>query len=112
MYYKINIKDDVVVVVVQLLYCYIIDWYLLDKVIDLVDEVVVKFWLEMNFMFEEFDEVECWICQFEIEWEVMCWENDEFKISSINEELVNFEEDCNVLKVQWESEWEVIFGVQ
>lgn len=39
LYYGVCILDLVLVVVVMLLYCYIIDWFLLDKVIDFVDEV-------------------------------------------------------------------------
>lgn len=39
-------------------------------------------------------------------------ENDMFKIEKFNEDLVNLEEVCNVLKVQWESECEVVLGIQ
>lgn len=83
MYYKINIKDDVIVVVVQLLFCYILDCFLLDKVIDLVDEVVVRLCLEMNFMLEFLDEIERKICQLEIEWEVMKREKDDIKLNKL-----------------------------
>lgn len=38
-YYKLKILDIVLEVVVKLLDCYISDCYLLDKVIDLIDEV-------------------------------------------------------------------------
>lgn len=54
-YYGVNIYDNVLVVVVILFDCYIIDWFLLDKVIDLIDEVSVMIWVEMNFMLMELD---------------------------------------------------------
>ncbi len=111
-HHKINIKDDAVVAAVQLSHRYITDRHLPDKAIDLVDEAAAKLRLEMNSMPEELDEVERRIRQLEIEREAMRRENDELKISSINEELANLEEDRNALKAQWESEREVILGVQ
>lgn len=111
-HHKINIKDDAVVAAVQLSHRYIADRHLPDKAIDLVDEAAAKLRLEMNSMPEELDEVERRIRQLEIEREAMRRENDELKISSINEELANLEEDRNALKAQWESEREVILGVQ
>jgi len=111
-HHKINIKDDAVVAAVQLSQRYITDRHLPDKAIDLVDEAAAKLRLEMNSMPEELDEVERRIRQLEIEREAMRRENDEVKISILNEELANLEEDRNALKAQWESEREVVLGVQ
>lgn len=57
-YYGVKIVDSVLVVVVMLFNCYISDCFLLDKVIDLVDEVVVKLKMEIIFKLEELDEVD------------------------------------------------------
>ncbi len=111
-HHKINIKDDAVVSAVQLSHRYITERHLPDKAIDLVDEAAAKLRLEMNSMPEELDEIERRIRQLEIEREAMRRENDEVKISALNEELANLEEDRNALKAQWESEREVILGVQ
>lgn len=111
-HHKINIKDDAVVAAVQLSHRYITERHLPDKAIDLVDEAAAKLRLEMNSMPEELDEIERRIRQLEIEREAMRRENDETKISSLNEELANLEEGRNALKAQWESEREVILGVQ
>ncbi|MEQ8707105.1 MAG: ATP-dependent chaperone ClpB [Phaeodactylibacter sp.] len=111
-HHKITIKDEAVVAAVQLSHRYITDRQLPDKAIDLVDEAAAKLRLEMNSMPEELDEVERRIRQLEIEREAMRRENDEAKISIINEDLANLEEDRNALKAQWESEREVVLGVQ
>jgi ATP-dependent Clp protease ATP-binding subunit ClpB len=111
-HHKINIKDDAVVAAVQLSNRYITDRFLPDKAIDLVDEAAAKLRLEMNSMPEELDEVERRIRQLEIEREAMKRENDDFKISQLNEDLANLEEERNALRAQWESEREVILGVQ
>ena len=111
-HHKINIKDDAVVAAVQLSTRYITDRFLPDKAIDLVDEAAAKLRLEMNSMPEELDEVERRIRQLEIEREAMKRENDEAKIQVLNKELANLEEERQGLRAQWESEREVILGVQ
>ncbi|MCG8326096.1 MAG: ATP-dependent chaperone ClpB [Chitinophagales bacterium] len=111
-HHKINIKDDAVVAAVQLSNRYISDRFLPDKAIDLVDEAAAKLRLEMNSMPEELDEVERKIRQLEIEREAMKRENDEVKIQQLNEQLANLEEERNSLRAKWESEREIILGVQ
>jgi ATP-dependent Clp protease ATP-binding subunit ClpB len=111
-HHKINIKDDAVVAAVQLSTRYITDRFLPDKAIDLVDEAAAKLRLEMNSMPEELDEVERRIRQLEIEREAMKRENDEAKIQVLNKELANLEEERQAFRAQWESEREVILGVQ
>ncbi len=111
-HHKINIKDDAVVAAVQLSHRYITSRFLPDKAIDLIDEAAAKLRMEMNSMPEELDEVERRIRQLEIEREAMKRENDQVKISQIDEELANLEEQRNVLRAQWESEREVVLGVQ
>ncbi len=111
-HHKINIKDDAVVAAVHLSNRYITDRFLPDKAIDLIDEAAARLRLEMNSMPEELDEIERRIRQLEIEREAMKRENDKQKIKRIDEELANLEEDRQSLRAQWESERDVVLGIQ
>jgi len=111
-YHKINIRDEAVVAAVQLSTRYITDRFLPDKAIDLVDEAAAKLRMEMNSMPEELDEVERKIRQLEIEREAMKRENDESKLSRINEDLANQEERRQSLRARWENEREIVLGIQ
>ncbi len=111
-HHKIAIRDEAIVAAVQLSTRYITDRFLPDKAIDLIDEAAARLRLEMNSMPEELDEVERKIRQLEIEREAMKREGDEGKINQINEDLANLEETRNGLRAQWESEREVVLGIQ
>lgn len=111
-HHKINIKDDAIVAAVQLSTRYISDRFLPDKAIDLIDEAAARLRLEMNSMPEELDELERKIRQLEIEREAMKRESDDTKVERINEDLANLETDRIALKAQWESEREVVLGIQ
>ncbi|MEM7574474.1 MAG: ATP-dependent chaperone ClpB [Bacteroidota bacterium] len=111
-HHKINILDEAIVAAVQLSQRYINDRFLPDKAIDLIDEAAARLRLEMNSMPEELDEVERKIRQLEIEREAVKRENDSTKIERINQDLANFEEQRNALRAQWESEREVVLGMQ
>ncbi len=111
-HHKINIKDEAIVAAVQLSERYINDRFLPDKAIDLIDEAAARLRLEMNSMPEELDEVERKIRQLEIEREAVKRENDDLKIGRINEELANLEEKRNALRAQWESERQIVLGIQ
>jgi ATP-dependent Clp protease ATP-binding subunit ClpB len=111
-HHKINIKDEAVVAAVQLSHRYITDRFLPDKAIDLVDEAAARLRLEMNSMPEELDEVDRKIRQLEIEREGMKRENEEQKLEKINEDLANLEEKRQSLQAKWESEREVVLGIQ
>ncbi|HFA52146.1 MAG TPA: ATP-dependent chaperone ClpB [Bacteroidetes bacterium] len=111
-HHRINIKDEAIVAAVQLSTRYITDRQLPDKAIDLIDEAAAKLRLEMNSMPEELDEVERKIRQLEIEREAMKREKEKAKIKKINEDLANLEERRNALKAKWESEREVVNGIQ
>lgn len=111
-HHKINILDEAVVAAVQLSERYINDRFLPDKAIDLIDEAAARLRLEMNSMPEELDETERKIRQLEIEREAVKREGDETKIDRINADLGNLEEQATALRAQWESEREVVLGIQ
>ena len=111
-HHKITITDGAVVAAVQLSTRYITDRFLPDKAIDLIDEAAAKLRLEMNSMPEELDEVERKIRQLEIEREAMKREKDKDKVKAIDKTLANLEEKRRELKARWESEREVVLGIQ
>jgi ATP-dependent Clp protease ATP-binding subunit ClpB len=111
-HHKINIKDEAIVASVQLSQRYITDRFLPDKAIDLIDEAAAKLRLEMNSMPEELDETERRIRHLEIEREAMKREKDKTEISRLNEEIANLEESRNQLRAQWESERQIVLGIQ
>lgn len=111
-HHKINITDEAVVAAVQLSHRYITDRFLPDKAIDLIDEAAAKLRLEMNSMPEELDEAERKIRQLEIERAAMLREEDKVKLDKINQDLANLEDKRNGLKAKWESEKNIVLGIQ
>lgn len=111
-HHKINIRDEAIVAAVQLSTRYITDRFLPDKAIDLIDEAAARLRLEMNSMPEELDEVERKIRQLEIEREAVRRENDAVKMNRIGQDLANLEDKRNALRARWETEREVVLGIQ
>jgi ATP-dependent Clp protease ATP-binding subunit ClpB len=111
-HHQVRIKDEAIVAAVDLSQRYITDRFLPDKAIDLIDEAASKLRLEMNSVPEELDEAERKIRQLEIEKEAIKREKDEFKLSELNKILANLYEEKKQLKARWESEKEVVQGIQ
>jgi len=111
-HHKINITDAAIVSAVQLSSRYITERQLPDKAIDLIDEAAAKLRLEMNSMPAELDEVERKIRQLEIEREAMKREGEEGKVHQLDEDIANLEEKRNGVRAKWESERDIVSGVQ
>lgn len=111
-HHQVRIKDEAIVAAVDLSQRYISDRFLPDKAIDLIDEAASKMRLEMNSVPEELDEAERRIRQLEIEKEAIKREKDELKLKELNAILANLYEEKNLLKARWESEKEVVEGIQ
>ncbi len=111
-HHQVRIKDEAIVAAVDLSQRYISDRFLPDKAIDLIDEAASKLRLEMNSVPEELDETERRIRQLEIEKEAIKREKDEQKLKELTEILANLYEEKNLLKARWESEKEVVDGIQ
>jgi ATP-dependent Clp protease ATP-binding subunit ClpB len=111
-HHQVRIKDEAIVVAVDLSQRYISDRFLPDKAIDLIDEAASKLRLEINSVPEELDEAERKIRQLEIEKEAIKREKDEVKLAQLNEMLANLYEQKNLIKARWESEKEVVDGIQ
>jgi ATP-dependent Clp protease ATP-binding subunit ClpB len=77
-----------------------------------MDEAAAKLRLEMDSLPEELDELNRKIMQLEIEREAIRREKDKEKESFLSKEIASLSEDRNSLKAKWESEKEVVHGIQ
>jgi len=111
-HHKVRIKDEAIIGAVQLSQRYITDRFLPDKAIDLIDEAASKLRMQINSMPEELDEVQRKLRQFEIEREAIKRENDKQKLSSLEKQIADLQEMRDGLKAKWESEKEVVEGIQ
>src|SRR5687768_3343968 len=112
LHHGVRIKDDAVIAAVELSSRYISDRFLPDKAIDLMDEAAAKLRLEMDSLPEELDELNRKIMQLEIEREAIRREKDQEKESILSKEIAELVEERNSLKAKWESEKEVVHGIQ
>ncbi len=111
-HHKVQIKDEAIIQAVELSQRYITDRFLPDKAIDLIDEAASKLRMEMNSKPEEMDELDRKIMQLEIEREAIKREKDEKKLSFLSEEIANLSEKRDELNAKWQSERDIIEGVQ
>ena len=112
LHHGVRIKDDAVISAVELSSRYISDRFLPDKAIDLMDEAAAKLRLEMDSLPEELDELNRKIMQLEIEREAIRREKDKEKENFLSKEIAELSEGRNSLKAKWESEKEVVHGIQ
>lgn len=111
-HHKVQIKDEAIIQAVELSQRYITDRFLPDKAIDLIDEAASKLRMEMNSKPEEMDELDRRIMQLEIEREAIKREKDEKKLSLLSEEIANLTEKRDEFNAKWQSERNIIEGVQ
>ena len=111
-HHKVRIKDEAIIAAVELSQRYISDRFLPDKAIDLVDEAASKLRLEIDSVPEEIDQMERRIMQLEIEREAIKREGDSNKVKQLSEDIANLQTDRNSLKAKWQSEKQVVDGIQ
>ncbi len=111
-HHKVRIRDEAIIAAVQLSTRYITDRFLPDKAIDLMDEAAAKLRLEVDSVPQELDEITRRIMQLEIEREAIKRENDPAKLTHLNKEIANLQEDEKQLKGKWESERTLINRIQ
>ena len=111
-HHKVRIRDEAIIAAVQLSTRYITDRFLPDKAIDLMDEAAAKLRLEIDSVPQELDEITRRIMQLEIEREAIKRENDPAKLTHLNKEIANLQEDEKQLKGKWESERTLINRIQ
>jgi ATP-dependent Clp protease ATP-binding subunit ClpB len=112
LHHGVRVKDDAVISAVELSSRYISDRFLPDKAIDLMDEAAAKLRLEMDSLPEELDELNRRIMQLEIEREAIRREKNREKESILSKDIAELSEERNSLKAKWESEKEVVHGIQ
>lgn len=111
-HHKVRIKDEAIIAAVELSQRYISDRFLPDKAIDLMDEAASKLRLEIDSVPEELDQLERRIMQLEIEREAIKREGDSDKVKQLSEDLSNLQSEKNSLKAKWQSEKQVVDGIQ
>lgn len=111
-HHHVRIKDEAIIAAVELSQRYINDRFLPDKAIDLMDEAASKLRMQINSMPIELDEVERKIMQLEIEREAIKRENEDLKVQDLNKEIAELQDKRNALRAKWQSEKEMIEGVQ
>ena len=111
-HHKVRIKDDALIAAVTLSTRYISDRFLPDKAIDLVDEAAAKLRLEVDSKPEELDDLNRQIMQLQIEREAIKREQDKVKLSAIEEQLKELQEQANVMNARWEKEKGYIATIQ
>jgi ATP-dependent Clp protease ATP-binding subunit ClpB len=112
LHHGVRVKDDAVIAAVELSSRYISDRFLPDKAIDLMDEAAAKLRLEMDSLPEELDELNRKIMQLEIEREAIRREKDKEKEGILSKAIAELSDARNALKAKWESEKEVVHGIQ
>jgi ATP-dependent Clp protease ATP-binding subunit ClpB len=111
-HHKVRIKDEAIIAAVELSQRYISDRFLPDKAIDLMDEAASKLRMQINSMPIELDAVERQIMQLEIAREAMKREDEDRKVADLNKEIAELQDRRASLRAKWQSEKEVIEGVQ
>ncbi|MBN2867761.1 MAG: ATP-dependent chaperone ClpB [Flavobacteriaceae bacterium] len=111
-HHKVRIKDEAIIGAVELSQRYIINRFLPDKAIDLMDEAASKLRMEINSKPEELDVLDRKIMQLEIEIEAIKREKDEVKLKSLRSDLANLKEERNEINAKWKSEKEVVDNIQ
>lgn len=111
-HHKVLIKDAAIIAAVELSQRYITERQLPDKAIDLIDEAASKLRMEINSKPEELDEIERKIMQLEIEREAIKREQDEKKITHLDQELAEWYEKRDSFRAKWQAEKDVIDAVQ
>ena len=110
-HHKVRIKDEAIIAAVEMSQRYISDRFLPDKAIDLMDESASKLRMEMDSVPENVDELNRRIMQLEIEREAIKRENDDKKVQSLGEEIANLAAERDELKAKWQSEKDVVDGI-
>ena len=112
LHHGVQIKDEAIILAVELSSRYITDRFLPDKAIDLIDEAASKLRIEIDSLPEELDDQNRRIRQLEIEREAIRRENDQAKALDLSRAIADLEGRRNELKAKWENEKGIIHGIR
>jgi ATP-dependent Clp protease ATP-binding subunit ClpB len=114
-HHGVKISDSSLVAAATLSSRYISDRFLPDKAIDLVDEAAAKLKMEITSKPEELDEIDRKIIQLEMEKLSLQKESDlasRERLERLERELTDFKEEQSTLRIQWQSEKDIITKIQ
>jgi ATP-dependent Clp protease ATP-binding subunit ClpB len=114
-HHGVRIQDSAIISAATLSDRYITDRFLPDKAIDLIDEAASKLRIEVDSMPVEIDEIERAVMQRQIEKEALKKENDEAskeRLSKIDREVADLQEQTRALKAHWQKEKELIGNIR
>ncbi len=106
-HHGVRIRDDALVSAAILSNRYITNRFLPDKAIDLIDEAASKLKMEIESQPTELDQVERKVLQLTIEKQALSKEKDKAsleRLSKLEKELAEFENQRDAMKLQWENE--------
>ena len=112
LHHGVQIKDEAIILAVELSSRYITDRFLPDKAIDLIDEAASRLRIEIDSLPAELDEQNRKIRQLEIEQEAIRRENDQVKALDLSHTIADLEGTRNELKAKWENEKGIIHGIR
>jgi ATP-dependent Clp protease ATP-binding subunit ClpB len=114
-HHGVRITDGALVAAAMLSDRYITDRFLPDKAIDLIDEAASRLRIEIDSMPTEIDVVDRQVRQLQIEEAALSKETDEAskeRLEALRAEMAGLNEELSGLRARWDSEKEVIVGVQ
>lgn len=114
-FHGVKITDSALVAAAMLSHRYILDRFLPDKAIDLVDEACALIKTELDSMPTELDELSRRVMQLEIEEEALKKEDDRLsqeRLIHLQEELAELREEFSGRKAQWDNEKSSVERVQ
>ena len=111
-HHRVRIQDDACIAAVKLSQRYISDRFLPDKAIDLMDEAAAKLRMERDSLPEELDEKTRRLAQLEIEREAIKREDDQEKLTQLNKDIAELQEEVNQYKSVWQNEKELVNKIQ
>src|SRR6187455_1666967 len=113
LHHGVRITDSALVSAATLSNRYIADRFLPDKAIDLMDEAAARLKMQIDSKPEALDELDRRIMQLKIEREALRKETDSAskdRLTKLDKELVNLEEESAELTTRWQAEKEKIAG--
>ncbi|EFA69337.1 ATP-dependent chaperone ClpB [Cylindrospermopsis raciborskii] len=114
-HHGVRISDSSLVAAATLSSRYISDRFLPDKAIDLVDEAAARLKMGITSKPEKLDEIDRKILQLEMEKLSLQKESDPAsneRLKTLEKELVDLKEEQAVLRIQWQSEKDIITKIQ
>jgi ATP-dependent Clp protease ATP-binding subunit ClpB len=114
-HHGVRITDGAIVAAATLSDRYIADRFLPDKAIDLIDEAASRLRIEIDSMPTEIDVIDRQLRQLQIEEAALVKETDEAsmeRLEALRAEMADVSEKLSGLKARWQSEKDVISGVQ